>query len=139
LKEPWATFSCPTDFAPYLFGHLQRGGFKVSKRQSIVPAVFDYTVSDGTRRAAFIAVKNPEKKDLTLMLAPLHPGWNLLGYFGQKKFAFDVTSRLLNASWGDPPSGFQCAGVGAPLKRPPLVLLGSAAKRLPNADDLNAF
>lgn len=95
MKAPWATFSCPTDFAPYLFGHLQRGGFKVSKRQSRVPAVFDYTVSDGARRAAFIAVKNPEKKDLTLMLAPLHPGWNLLGYFGQMKFAFDVTSWVM--------------------------------------------
>jgi hypothetical protein len=119
LKAPWATFSYAPDFAPYLFGHLQRGGFKVSNRQSTVPAVFDYSVSDGTLRAAFIAVKNPEKKDLTLMLTPLHPGWNLLGYFGQKKFAFDVTSWLLNASWGDPPSGSQCAGVGALLKPPP--------------------
>ena len=100
-----------------------------------MPAVFDYIVTDGARKAAFMAVKNPEKKDLTLMLAPLNPGWNLRGYFGQKKFAFDVTTWLLNASWGDPPSGSQDAGVGARLKPPPLVLLGTAAKSHPKPDD----
>jgi hypothetical protein len=137
LKAPVAIFSCPDDYAPYVFGHLQRGGFKVSKRESRVPAVFDYVVSDGVRKAAFIAVKNPTKKVLTLMLSPLSPGWNLRGYFGQKKFAFEVTTWLLNASWDDPPNGLHGAGVVAPLKPPPVVLLGSAALQLPKVNEPN--
>jgi len=73
---------------------------------------------------------------VTLMLAPLFPGWNIRGYFGQKKFAFEVTTWLLNASWGEPPSGLQGAGVVAPLRPPPLILLGNAAMPLPKVDEL---
>jgi hypothetical protein len=135
MRAPTATFSCAVAYAPHVSDHLRRGGFQVAYRDSAAPAVFDYVVSDGARRAALIAVKHPEKEELTLMLAPLRPRWGLRGLFGQKAFAFSVVTWLLNASWGDPGSGLQDAGVAAPLRPPPLALIAGAARALPIPDD----
>ena len=135
MKESVSTFSCLIEFAPYVSDHLKRGGFQVCRRESSVPAIFDYVVSDGVRRSALTAVKHPLKKDLTLILAPLSWGWRLPALFGRKKFSFALTACLLNASWSDPDKGFQGAGVVAPLKPSPSLLSASAAQSLPRFDN----
>jgi hypothetical protein len=134
MKAPFAVFSCMTEFTPYVLGHLMRGGFQVARREAAVPAVLDFEVTDGTRRLALIAVKHPQKSDLTMMLVPLKSRWSLAGLFGKKKFCFSVSAWLQNASWDEPKEGEQGAGRVAPLKPPPLLLLEGAAMPLPRSN-----
>jgi hypothetical protein len=110
---------------------LRRGGFQVSPRRSSVPAIFDCTVSDGVRRAALIAVKQPRKENMTLILAPLGAGWRWRALFDRRKFFSTVIACLVRGAPGDAGQGPQGAAVTAPLIPPAPLLVAGAAREMP--------